>query len=309
MRENEARFLNVKPVDVPVLAVTGGKGGTGKTTVAVNLAAALSMKGLSVLLVDADVDCPNVAVLLGIELKNGEEIRFFKPEIDEEKCVRCGKCAEVCLEHALVHAKDAVPAFFEELCSGCGACRLVCPVDAIKEGYKVLGKIFSSKTGSLEVVTGELRLTEARSPLVVKATKDYAYKMAMHGGYDLIIVDTAPGIHSSVVRALQGADLALAVTEPSHLGAHDLERILQLGKEIRISLAVVLNRADIPSGIKSRIYGLCDSYGVEIVSEIPFDEELLKAYVNRVPVVQYNLKCPSAQALSTLADYVSRRLG
>jgi len=308
MRENEARFFNFKPVDVPVLAVTGGKGGTGKTTVAVNLAVVLITKGLSVLLVDADVDCPNVAVLLGIELQNGKEICFFKPELDEDKCVKCGKCAEVCLEHALVHVKDTVPAFFEELCSGCGACRLVCPVDAIKEGHKVLGKIFSSKFGSLEVVTGELRLTEARSPLVVKATKDHAYKIATQNNYNLIIVDTAPGIHSSVVRALQGADFALAVTEPSHLGAHDLERILQLGKELALDIAVVLNRADIPSGVKSRIHGLCSSYDVEIVSEIPFDKELLNAYVNRVPVVQHNPKSPSAQALFKLADYVSRRL-
>lgn len=40
-----AKLLRRKRVSVPVIAVTGGKGGTGKTTVAVNLAVGLSMKG------------------------------------------------------------------------------------------------------------------------------------------------------------------------------------------------------------------------------------------------------------------------
>jgi len=40
---------------VKVIAVTGGKGGVGKTTVAVNLGVALAMRGREVLLVDADL--------------------------------------------------------------------------------------------------------------------------------------------------------------------------------------------------------------------------------------------------------------
>lgn len=48
------------------VAVYSGKGGVGKTTVAVNLAVALSQMGHSVGLLDADIDCPNADKLLGV---------------------------------------------------------------------------------------------------------------------------------------------------------------------------------------------------------------------------------------------------
>ncbi|MDE1833493.1 MAG: P-loop NTPase [Candidatus Micrarchaeota archaeon] len=49
------------------IGVYSAKGGVGKTTVAVNLAFALMKKGFRVGLLDADIDCPNVAMFLGIE--------------------------------------------------------------------------------------------------------------------------------------------------------------------------------------------------------------------------------------------------
>ncbi len=52
-----------------VIAVTSGKGGVGKSTVAVNLAAALAGKGARVGLLDADVYGPNVPVMMGIQEK------------------------------------------------------------------------------------------------------------------------------------------------------------------------------------------------------------------------------------------------
>lgn len=50
-----------------VLAIHSGKGGVGKTFVAINMALALAAKGARVGLLDADVDCPNVMKVLGLK--------------------------------------------------------------------------------------------------------------------------------------------------------------------------------------------------------------------------------------------------
>ena len=51
--------------NVRVIAITSGKGGVGKTNLAVNLALALRRRGLRVLVIDADLGMANVDILLG----------------------------------------------------------------------------------------------------------------------------------------------------------------------------------------------------------------------------------------------------
>ncbi|MDD5020228.1 MAG: Mrp/NBP35 family ATP-binding protein [Candidatus Omnitrophica bacterium] len=58
------------------LIVMSGKGGVGKTSVAVNLAYALSLAGKSVGILDADIHGPNIAKMLGIEKRSMYSLEF-----------------------------------------------------------------------------------------------------------------------------------------------------------------------------------------------------------------------------------------
>jgi ATP-binding protein involved in chromosome partitioning len=60
---NKAPVPNVRNI----IAVGAGKGGVGKTTVAVNLAIALSQAGSRVAMIDGDIYGPNVPIMLGIQ--------------------------------------------------------------------------------------------------------------------------------------------------------------------------------------------------------------------------------------------------
>jgi MinD superfamily P-loop ATPase len=297
-----------KTVNVPIIAVTGGKGGTGKSTVAVNLAVGLSARGLKVMLADTDVDGPSCATLLGAKLEGGEDVKTFVPDIDASKCVGCRKCVEVCSEHALIGLGGETPRLFDELCSGCKACQMVCEHGAIKDGWKTIGTTYTKDVDGIKLVVGELRPTEPRSPVMARATVMKAIEELKGGEYDVGIFDTAPGVHNAVAQPLWVADFALAVTEPTPLGAHDLKFILDLAQELGLPAEVVLNKADVPGGLKDEILDIGRERGVRITAEIPLDEELLRSYIAGEPLVKKNPDSPAGKALKSLVLSVRDKL-
>ena len=66
MQQLDVSARELSPPPLQVIAVTGGKGGTGKTAVSVNLATAFARAGRSTMLLDGDLGLANVDVLLGL---------------------------------------------------------------------------------------------------------------------------------------------------------------------------------------------------------------------------------------------------
>jgi MinD superfamily P-loop ATPase len=285
----------------PVIGVTGGKGGVGKTTVAINLACALADRGLHVALIDADVDGPNAAILLSIGLENQAKVYMTMPMIDAGRCNFCGDCVRICRLHGLFLPRGKPPLLLGE-CNGCEACILACTTGAISRGRKPVGATYKSRLGNLALYTGVLMPGLEESAFVVNAVKNRAFAEAEQ--FDIILVDTSPGAHCNVINALQGANSAMVVTEPTPLGAHDLDLILSLLNLLALSGSVVLNRADLP-GDNKKIQEIARNHKMEIVQEIVMDEMLVKSYAAGIPVVRDHPEAPSARVFMRLAKEIA----
>jgi MinD superfamily P-loop ATPase len=260
-----------------VIAVLSGKGGTGKTTVAVNLALSLKEQG-RIILVDADVEEPNAALYLKPDLALDEAILVTVPvpEIDRELCDYCGRCADFCQYGALAVIAEGVLTF-QELCHGCGGCALVCPKKAIREVPRQIGTVEKGRFERLEFWQGRLNIGEPFAVPVTRRLKKEVSKLDRRG---VVIVDSPPGAGCPVVEAIRGSDFALLVTEPTPFGRHDLEIALKLVRQMGIPHGVIINRA---GGGNDLIEELCAKDGVPILLEIPFSTQLASLGARGIP--------------------------
>ncbi len=291
-----------KPFQTPVIGVTGGKGGVGKTTVAVNIACALADLGHQVALVDADVDAPNAAILLGMALEKSIDVFITMPLIDARKCNSCGACVEACRLNALFLPKGKTPVLLGE-CNGCEACLLVCETNAIHRGKKTIGKTYKTSQGNLTLYTGELIPSLEESAIVVEKLKDRVFQEATD--FDIIVVDTSPGAHCNVIKALQGSDRVITVTEPTPLGAHDFELILRLLDIFELKGTAFLNRADLPSP-KENVQGIAQKHNITIAAELNTDDSLVKSYVSGTPLVTMFPEAASAMTFVRFAQEIAQ---
>ncbi|MEA3466861.1 MAG: P-loop NTPase [Thermodesulfobacteriota bacterium] len=145
-----------KEFSTPVIGVTGGKGGVGKTTIAVNIAASLADVELRVALVDADVDASNAAILLSLPQQQPLDVTITMPLFDDEKCNGCGECVKACRLNSLFLAKGKTVLLLGD-CNGCEACFLVCPTEAISRGRKIVGQTYKTVDKNLTVYISWLR--------------------------------------------------------------------------------------------------------------------------------------------------------
>ncbi len=283
------------------VAVTGGKGGTGKSFLAVNLALEFSKTSI-VVLADLDVEAPNDYILLNAELENKEPVLRMYPRINYDLCVMCGACVRVCDNNALIMPRGKPPFLLPRLCSGCRACYYACKSGAISEGYRVIGYTFESNVEvrglALKLVTAMLIEGEEHSSPVVIAGKKRMEKLS----YDLAVIDTGAGTGSGVSTALLDSKLAIAVTEPTPLGEHDLKLILDVTSELGIESLVVINRAGI--GSEDGVLAIAREYGCRVVGRIPYSLEALDSYINRKPIVAWNPESKVSLEIKKIAEEI-----
>ncbi len=275
-----------------ILSVAGGKGGTGKTTVAINMALALN----NIQLLDCDVEEPNVHLLLHPKINETKSVYVPIPRVDEELCDHCGECSEFCEYNALFVGPEHV-VVFPELCIGCGGCAIVCPKEAITEERRKIGTVKVGSVESTELVYGELVVGEPMAVPVIKEVKKQIKSDKT------TIIDSPPGTSCPVIESIHGSDYCLLVTEPTPFGLHDLKMMIQVVEDVGIPYGIVVNR----SGLGDRkMHDYCEEKKVPILLEIPFQRRIAEFYSRGVP---FTLEIPGwREKFQALFDEIEGRV-
>lgn len=252
-----------------VITVASGKGGTGKTTFAVNLAHALALRGDRVRLLDCDVEEPNDHLFVNPDFTKQTSVKVPKPVWNKDKCTSCGKCAEACNYNAIAVVKGKV-LIFNELCHSCGVCSYICPEGALTEKDVVIGTVQAAPENKpFPFAHGLLNIGEALAPNVVRAVKEYLDPEAIN------IIDASPGTACPVVEAVRGSDVAMLVTEPTPFGLNDLKLAVGLTLKLGVPTGIIVNRSD---GEDRIIADYAEQIGLPIAGRIPFERKYAEVY-------------------------------
>ena len=255
-----------------IISIASGKGGTGKTTIATNLALSLG----KVQVIDCDVEEPNANIFFNAEIKEREDVTVEIPEIDKEKCNYCGKCSEFCAYNALAVVPSDV-LVFPELCHSCGGCEIVCPQNAINWKRKPVGKIEHGITNGVDFYHGLLNVGEIQAVPVIKALKK---KIDKEGN---VIIDAPPGTSCPVIESINGSDYCILVTEPTPFGLHDLKLAIAVVRHLYIPFGVIINRDGVGD---KKVEMYCQTEKIPILMKIPHSEEIANLYSMGIPFVK-----------------------
>ena len=259
-----------------IISVASGKGGTGKTTIATNLALAICDDSPGkIQFLDCDVEEPNAHIFLKPEISSSESVAIPISQVDEDKCDGCGKCSEVCAYNAIAVIKGKV-LLFPELCHGCGGCLLLCPRQAITEGRREVGVVEKGRAGEIEFIQGKLRIGEAMSPPLIRAVKSHM------ADDKTTIIDVPPGTSCPVIETVKKSDFCILVTEPTPFGLNDLVLAVEVLRELQIPFGVIINRADVGD---EKVDRYCRKESIPILMRIPLDKEIAMAYSKGVPLI------------------------
>ena len=280
------------------IAVASGKGGTGKTTIATNLASMLAESGERVTYIDCDVDEPNGRLFLKPDIDEARDVNVPVAFVNEERCTGCGQCGSTCRYHALANTGKRV-IIFPEMCRGCGACALSCPTGAISLIPRHVGKITLGRAGPLRFVEGRMNVGEVATTEIIRELK----RLRTDG---VAILDAPPGTACPAVEAIRNVDRTFLVTEPTPFGLHDLRLAVGVVRSMKVEAGVIINRCDVGD---SRVRDYCREEGLDVLLEVRNDRKVAEAYAGgELPWrVVPHFRDAIASLAESLADLTARK--
>ncbi|WP_291440772.1 ATP-binding protein [Desulfovibrio sp.] len=308
------------------IAFASGKGGAGKTTVAASLAVTWPA---SCMLVDADVEAPNLHLFLRPQLFAPEKVFLPVPELNKEKCTACGACGEICAYKAIA-ILGGKPVIFSDMCHGCGGCFAVCPSGALDEGRRELGSLqhgvwSAAPDRENTLLMGRSRVGEAMSPPLLRALeKALDARLGAAAGVSTasapaadsalaavspdmpsdalpdvlpdVLIDAPPGVSCPAMTTARLADVVVLVAESTPFGMYDFTLAHQAFSHLGMPVAVVMNRVGMPGNESGDevLDHYCAEKGLPLLARLPFDRQAAEGYARgQLPPVGQSAGAPS----------------
>jgi len=251
------------------VAIASGKGGTGKTTIAVNLAWCLADTNRKVQYIDCDVEEPNGHFFLSPYFFEKIPACVMVPVIDQGKCTSCGECSGKCQFNAIVRLPGNT-LMFPELCHGCGLCLHVCPTKAISEAEREIGRVETGTGwGGIQFAHGILNVGEPMPNPLIRQVKQQGLEEYIQ------VIDAPPGTSCPFVETISDADLVILVTEPTPFGLHDLKISVSVAQARGKSVCVVINRE---IGVFQPLDTFLEEQQLKVLARLPEDRRVAEVY-------------------------------
>ena len=292
-------------INTRVLLIASGKGGVGKSTVTVNLAAALAASGYSVGVLDADIWGFSAPRMLGLEGRLEGEL------VDEEVATEAGGEAAMAGEEGEADLPEGEAEAVIE--SGAKENGMAAKSSGKK---KILPLEKSVPPGVLKVVSMGLLVDREETALmwrglILNRAVRHFLEDVLWGDLDYLLVDMPPGtgdVQMGIAKLLPRAEMII-VTTPSVTAQKVAARAATMGRKnyLRI-VGVIENMTSFtsPDGAAHNVFGegggeaLAAEISVPLLAQIPLDAAVSAAGDNGETLAQG----AAAEAFNSLADKI-----
>jgi len=194
-----------------------------------------------------------------------------------------------------------------DTCEGCAVCSIVCPEEAIVMKRRTAGRWAVGETRFGPLVHATLSAGGETSGKLVTQVRRRAAELAGELAAPLVLVDGPPGIGCPVIAAMSGADMVVAVTEPTPSARADLERLLTVAGHFEVEVAAVLNKADLNVELADTLSREMETRGVTVLGRVPYDPSIVDC--QRRGLTPAECGGPAAVALQSIHRRFQEHLG
>ncbi len=269
---HEARAFQPIPGVKHVVAVASGKGGVGKSTVAVNLALSLKQLGARVGLLDADIYGPNIPIMLGISpWKTGTSS-------SRERAGDTGPRPE---KRPQGNAQEKI-------------------LPLVAHGVKAISIGFFANPEQPVIWRG---------PLLHKTLEQFLHRVDW-GELDYLIVDLPPGTGDVQLSLSQWVPLsgAVVVTTPQEVALSDVRKAVNMFRQLEVPILGVVE--NMTGAIFGRGGGekMAGVFQVPFLGDIPLEVQVRECGDSGLPVVIGHPKSPISERFLKIAEAVRKAL-